>query len=185
MTTNAGLALVSRAADFAARRHVGDRRKGSGAEPYINHLAEVALLLSDATAGGDPVLIASGWLHDTLEDTPTTREELERLFGEEVAALVAEVTDDKSLAPEDRKRLQVERTPHKSTRARMLKIADKTSNLRSITHSPPEFWSRERMSDYVDWGQAVVKGCRGLNTDLEAAFDAAVEAAREAIAGRN
>jgi (p)ppGpp synthase/HD superfamily hydrolase len=179
-----GSLLITRASEFAARAHATQRRKGAAQEPYINHLAEVALLLAEATGGEDAVLIAAGWLHDTLEDTDTEREQLERLFGPEVASVVAEVTDDKALPKVDRKRLQIEKTPGKSTRARMLKIADKTSNLTSIRLSPPSGWDLERRSDYVIWSEAVVAGCRGLNAQLEANFDDAVRQAREILGGR-
>ena len=174
--------LTARAADFAARRHAGQRRKGASAEPYLNHLAEVAFLLAEAS--GDATLVAAGWLHDTVEDTCVTREELEELFGPAVASLVAEVTDDKSLAKAERKRLQVANVGHKSVGARLIKIADKTSNLRSLTSSPPTDWERTRLDEYVTWASEVVQGCRGLNDSLERAFDAAVLEARSAIAGR-
>jgi guanosine-3',5'-bis(diphosphate) 3'-pyrophosphohydrolase len=179
-----GTLLIARAADFAARAHVTQRRKGDAQEPYVNHLCEVALLLAEATGGEDPVLVAAGWLHDTLEDTATEREELEAKFGAEVAAIVAEVTDDKSLKKADRKRLQVETTPKKSLQARMLKIADKTSNLRSMALSPPTGWDLDRRMDYVRWAEAVVEGCRGLNAELETAFDDAGRQAQAAIGKR-
>jgi (p)ppGpp synthase/HD superfamily hydrolase len=173
---------MARAADFAARRHAGQRRKGAAQEPYINHLAEVALLLAETRETPDASLVAAGWLHDTLEDTETTRGELEELFGSHVAALVVEVTDDKSLPKEMRKRLQVEKAASKSPAAREIKIADKTSNLRSLALSPPETWPRERLEAYVAWASSVVDGCRGLNLELEKRFDAAAEHARAAIA---
>jgi (p)ppGpp synthase/HD superfamily hydrolase len=173
------LVQVARAADYAAQRHVGQKRKGERAEPYINHLTEVAALLAEATDGEDAVLLMGGLLHDTLEDTDATYDELERLFGSEVAALVAEVTDDKSLPQKERKRLQVETTPKKSRRAKLLKIADKTSNLRGLITSPPQGWTAERLSDYVDWAEQVVRSCRGLNARLEAAFDSAHAAAKK------
>jgi (p)ppGpp synthase/HD superfamily hydrolase len=176
-----GMILIARAADFAARAHAAQRRKGDAQEPYINHLAEVALLLTEATGGEDAALIAAGWLHDTLEDTATEREELETLFGPDVAALVAEVTDDKSLKKAERKRLQVETAPSKSARARLIKIADKTSNLRAIALSPPAGWDYERRREYVRWAETVVAGCRGLSPMLEAAFDEAAQQARAAI----
>lgn len=179
--SNDGVILIARAADFAARAHAAQRRKGDAQEPYINHLVEVALLLTEATGGTDAILIAAGWLHDTLEDTATEREELETLFGSEVAALVAEVTDDKSLRKAERKRLQVETTPSKSVPARLLKLADKTSNLRAIALSPPAGWDYERRREYVVWAEAVVAGCRGLNAGLEALFDQAGRHASAAI----
>jgi len=174
---NSELVQLTRAADYAARQHLAQRRKGERAEPYINHLTEVATLLAEATDGGDVVLVMGGLLHDTLEDTDSTYEDLVQRFGPEVAALVAEVTDDKSLKKEERKRLQVEKAAGKSSRARMLKIADKTSNLRSLIESPPKGWTEERLRDYVVWAEQVVRSCRGLNARLEALFDAAHETA--------
>jgi (p)ppGpp synthase/HD superfamily hydrolase len=179
-----GIALIARAADFAARRHVEQRRKGASREPYINHLAEVAALLADATEGNDAVLVAAGYLHDTLEDTETSYDELAQLFGPDVAAVVAEVTDDKSLSQAERKRRQVATAGTKSARARLLKIADKTSNLRALTASPPADWDLERVTDYIDWAEQVVDRCRGLNRKLEQVFDAAHTEARAAIAAR-
>ena len=174
------LVLLARAADYAARQHIAQRRKGERAEPYINHLTEVAALLAEATDGSDVVLVMGGLLHDTLEDTDATYEDLEERFGSAVAALVAEVTDDKSLPKEERKRLQIEKTAGKSQRAKLLKLADKTSNLRSLVQSPPAGWSRQRLGDYVVWAGDVVRSCRGLNPRLEAAFDAAhQEASRQ------
>jgi (p)ppGpp synthase/HD superfamily hydrolase len=167
------LVLLARAADYAARRHVAQRRKGSKAEPYINHLIEVATLLAETTGGDDVVLLMGGLLHDTLEDTDATYEDLVERFGPGVAALVAEVTDDKSLPKEERKRLQVETTAKKSRRAKLLKIADKTSNLRGLVLSPPSGWTDQRLRDYVVWAELVVRSCRGLNARLEATFDAA------------
>ena len=172
------VALVSRAADFAAHRHADQQRKGAAREPYVNHLAEVASLLAETMGEPDAALVAAGWLHDTLEDTQTDREELERLFGPRVASLVAEVTDDKSLPKAERKRRQVEAAPHKSAGAKAIKLADKTSNLRSLTASPPEGWERLRIADYIAWAQEVVAGCRGTNAALEDRFDRAVAEAR-------
>jgi (p)ppGpp synthase/HD superfamily hydrolase len=175
---NNDVVKLSQAADYAARQHIAQRRKGERAEPYVNHLTEVAALLAEATDGADLVLVIGGLLHDTIEDTGASRADLEERFGAEVAALVVEVTDDKSLPQEVRKRLQVEATPHKSTRAKLLKIADKTSNLRGLIASPPAGWTRERLRDYVVWAEQVVRSCRGLNPMLEREFDKAYDAAR-------
>src|SRR5882672_5682350 len=123
-----GLRLVSEAADLAARRHSGKARKGRGDEPYINHLAEVANLLAAVTDGADAELVAAGWLHDAIEDTETTREELARTFSARVADLVVEVTDDMSLEKPVRRQKQIADAPHKSPGAKLIKIADKISN---------------------------------------------------------
>ena len=168
--------LVSRAYAFAAERHADQRRKGDGQEPYINHLVEVAALVAAATGGADPNLTAAAVLHDTVEDTKTSYSELEEAFNRDVADLVAEVTDDKSLPKQTRKDRQVANTPKKSPRAKMIKIADKISNLRSLVNSPPGNWPLERKRDYLDWARQVVNGARGVNGWLEDVFD---EAARE------
>jgi (p)ppGpp synthase/HD superfamily hydrolase len=174
--------LVARAADFAARRHSGQRRKGAAREPYLNHLAEVALLLAEARDDPDPSLVAAGWLHDSLEDTPTTRVELETLFGNHVAEIVVEVTDDTSLPAEMRKRQQVDLIARKSPAARQIKIADKVSNLRALAISPPVGWSASRALAYVEFSKNVVDRCCGLNSELERRFAEAESLAREAIA---
>jgi len=164
---------IARALDFAARKHAAQRRKGEAAEPYINHLAEVALLVAEATKGADADHVIAALLHDTIEDQGVRHEELAEAFGIEVADLVQEVTDDKSLPKAKRKALQVKHAPHKSPRARMLKVADKTSNLRSILASPPKDWSTERKREYFEWAAKVVAGCRGVSQWLDARFDEA------------
>ena len=166
-----GILKVARALDYAARKHAGHRRKGEAKEPYINHLAEVACLVAEATDGTDTDLVVAALLHDTIEDTGVTADELASEFGRDVADIVLECTDDKSLPKTERKRLQAETAPQKSERARLLKIADKTSNLRSILSSPPSHWDLARKQAYFEWAASVVAGCRGLNARLEAAFD--------------
>src|SRR5258708_35691980 len=110
MLMSTDLVRLARAADYAAQQHIAQGREGEAAEPYVNHLTEVAALLAEATDGDDVVLLMGGLLHDTLEDTEAPYEDLVQRFGPEVAALVAEVTDDKSVAKEERKRLQIEKT---------------------------------------------------------------------------
>jgi (p)ppGpp synthase/HD superfamily hydrolase len=178
------LALVTRAADFAARAHTAQHRKGLAKEPYVNHLTEVAALLAEAVGDDDADLIAAAYLHDTLEDTATVYEDLVAQFGVEVAKLVAEVTDDKSLQKTERKRLQVETVAKKSARAQLLKIADKTSNLRSLVASPPAGWSKMRLLEYIEWAEAVVSQVRGSNAVLDAAFAAALDTARREISAK-
>jgi (p)ppGpp synthase/HD superfamily hydrolase len=176
-----GLILVSRAADFAARAHVDQHRKGLAQEPYVNHLAEVAGLLAQATMGADATLVAVGWLHDTVEDTPVTMEDLDEAFGTEIARLVGELTDNKSLPKLDRKRLQVERMGVSSPRAQLVKFADKTSNIRALVRTPPAGWDRARLVDYVDWGEAVIARATVRDTFLETVFRDAVAQARAAF----
>src|ERR1019366_3407964 len=149
---------VLKAAHFAAQKHAGQRRKGAAAEPYINHLLEVAELVASALAGPDTNLVIAALLHDTVEDTGTTKEELAETFGSDVADLVMEVTDDKSLPKAERKRLQIVHASQISVRAQVIKLADKISNLRGILASPPADWSVERKRDYFEWAKRVVDG---------------------------
>ena len=175
------LRLVSEAAEVAARCHNGMARKGRGDEPYINHLAEVANLLAAATDGADPELVAAGWLHDAVEDGGTTTEELAQRFSERVASLVVEVTDDMNLPKSERRRLQVIDAPHKSPDAKLIKIADKISNIRARIFPGQTAEQREDLREYTDWAEQVVAGCRGANAFLDKAFDDAVAQARSTL----
>jgi (p)ppGpp synthase/HD superfamily hydrolase len=176
----AGLLRVLRAAEMAARWHVAQRRKGDAQEPYINHLLEVAQLVGEATAGRDPELVIAALLHDAIEDCEIAPATIEAEFGADVRALVQAVTDDKTLPKATRKQLQVDHAPGKPRRAKLLKLADKTSNLRAMAESPPASWPVARRLDYVAWARAVVAGIRGTHAGLEAQFDAAAEAAERA-----
>src|SRR2546428_5425663 len=176
---------VLRAADAAARWHVHQRRKGAAAEPYVNHLLEVAMLVAEATDGKDPELVIAALLHDAIEDQEVPRAVIAQAFGNGVAKLVEEVTDDKKLAKEERKRLQVEHAHKKSPRAKILKLADKTSNLRALAASPPPRWSVKRRLEYVEWARKVSQGLTGVSQWLEQEFEqAAKEAERSTVLPR-
>lgn len=164
---------LTKAYHFAAVKHVNQRRKGDAAEPYVNHVIEVAHLVVTATGGTDIELAMAAVLHDTVEDTTTTFADLERDFGQRVADLVREVTDDKTLDKTERKRLQIQHAAHASTGAKIIKLADKTANLHALAVSPPVTWPAERVAEYVAWAKRVVDGCRGSNAWLEAQFDEA------------
>ena len=174
---------IVRAASFAAKKHSGQRRKGSRGEPYINHPLEVANLVVNVGGLDDEDVVAAALLHDTVEDCDVTLEEITDLFGQAVAGYVRELTDDMSMPKAERKRLQVEHAPHMSLGAKQIKLADKISNIRDITISPPEDWSAERRREYVEWGRRVVEGLKGANAQLEKLFEETAAAADEAIAG--
>ncbi len=164
-------ALVLQALQFAALKHRDQRRKDEMASPYVNHLIAVANLLANVGEVTDPVTLMGGILHDTLEDTQTTPDELEATFGPAVRQVVQEVTDDKSLPKVERKRLQIEHAPHLSIHARQIKLADKISNVQDIIISPPKDWPLDRRQEYLAWTEQVVAGCRGANPALEALYD--------------
>jgi len=165
------IGLLLQAITFAASKHRDQRRKDSHASPYINHPLQVAELLWRVGQVRDPHILVAAVLHDTLEDTHTTPNELEEGFGPQVLALVQEVSDDKRLPKAVRKRLQIENASRITLPAQALKIADKICNIRDITHNPPVDWSPERKQEYLDWASQVVNGLRGANSRLEALFD--------------
>lgn len=149
------LDLIERAERFARVCHSGQCRKGAAKEPYTIHLEEVSSLV--ATWGGSDEAIAAAWLHDTVEDCPpTSHEDLVAEFGERIAGLVAELTDDKTLPKPERKELQIANATKKTPEAALVKLADKTSNVGAIAESPPEGWSLARRLQYIAWAEKVV-----------------------------
>jgi guanosine-3',5'-bis(diphosphate) 3'-pyrophosphohydrolase len=163
--------LVIRALYFAAEKHVHQRRKGEDRIPYINHPIAVAEILWRVGEVRDPAVLAGALLHDTIEDTDTRPEEIEAEFGTEILALVLEMTDNKSLPKSERKQMQIDHAPTLSPNARLIKLADKTHNIQSLTDSPPEGWSDEWKRNYLAWARSVVEQIRGANPALEAYFD--------------
>ena len=169
------------AASFAAQKHKEQTRKGSDAQPYINHPLEVANILANIGDVEDVDILTAAILHDTIEDTETTADELAKLFGERVTGFVLEVTDDKSLKDTVRKQLQIEHAPHLTKEAKQIKLADKISNIREVSENPPADWDRDRRRKYVEWGVAVAAGLRGSNAKLEKYFDDVVSMALQSF----
>jgi len=169
----ADLTTILRASVFAAHKHRNQRRKDVDASPYINHPLMLAHVLSAEGGVSDAATLCAALLHDTIEDTDTQADEVAREFGDEIATLVMEVTDDRTLAKAERKRLQIEHAATISDKAKRVKLADKISNLRDVAHSPPAGWSLERRREYFDWAKAVVDRLRGVDARLEAVFDEA------------
>lgn len=158
---------------FAAERHKNQRRKDVEASPYINHPIALAHLLASVGGVDDPVILQEAVLHDTIEDTETTAEELRERFGDEVTSIVLEVTDDKMLSKRRRKELQVEQAPYKSKGAALIKLADKTCNLRDIVNAPPADWPLAQRQAYFDWARQVVDSLPKVSTPMLRAFEEA------------
>ena len=177
-----GTRLVLEAAVFAADKH-RDQKRRDNRTPYINHPLTVADILTRVGKVTDPQVLAAALLHDTIEDTNTTPGELSTAFGERVLSLVLECSDDKTLPQEERKRLQVEHAPAKSTDAKMIKIADKVSNLTDLVDSPPADWSHERKLNYLKWSKEVFCGLKGVNQALDELFEATSKRAEKAFQG--
>lgn len=164
------LNFVFHALHFAAGKHRNQRRKGADAAPYINHPIGMVNLLWNEAGVHDFAVITAALLHDTVEDTDTTFAELTEKFGAEVSDLVAEVTDDKSLPQKERKQQQIDHAPHLSPKAKLVKLADKISNLRDVSSTPPD-WTMERKRDYFTWAKQVIDPIRGTHPKLEEIFD--------------
>jgi len=172
MPSENALQLIIRATSFAGHKHRRQRRKDHEASPYVNHPIALAHVLASEAGIDDPIVLSAALLHDTIEDTCTSGGELEKEFGKEIASIVVEVTDNKSLLKEERKRLQVEHAANVSSNAKLVKLADKICNLRDIQSNPPADWSIERKREYFDWAKKVIDQVRGVHPRLEALFDA-------------
>lgn len=167
-----GLPLIFEALDFAAHKHKDQRRKDADASPYINHSIAVAKILSVKGRIEEVTTLCAAILHDTLEDTETTAEELAARFGTVICSIVQEVTDDQQLPKIERKRLQVQQAKLISPRAQLVELADKIANLRDMADAPPAQWNLERRREYFDWAKSVIDEIRGRHKGLERLFDA-------------
>ena len=179
-----GLSTAARllaAANFSAERHRDQRRKGARSTPYVNHPLEVAERIVRVGGVDDLDVLVAAILHDTIEDTDTTADEIVDHFGATVAALVLEVTDDKSLTSTERKRLEIEHAPHLTRGAKLIKLADKISNVADTETNPPSSWSRQRRREYLDFAEQIAIGCRGVNAALDAEFGRVLAQARDRI----
>ncbi|HNZ10841.1 MAG: Bifunctional (p)ppGpp synthase/hydrolase relA [Deltaproteobacteria bacterium ADurb.Bin151] len=179
------LAFLLKALYFSAQKHRHQRRKDTAASPFINHPIEVAHLLWTVGEVSDATTITAAILHDTIEDTDTTCEEISMQFGNEVLGLVLEVSDDKNLPKQERKRKQIVHSPHLSRKAKLIKLADKISNVHDIAFAPPDHWSLQRRIEYLQWAEDVVAGLRGINKNLEKHFDETLAAARQRLNEEN
>ena len=167
------LSLLVKATAFAAEKHKDQRRKDDAGSPYINHPVALADVLVHEGGVTDLPTIVAALLHDTIEDTETTADEIESHFGVTVRTVVEEVSDDKSLGKQACKQMQIDKAPHLSTRARAVKLADKICNLRDVVVNPPAGWELERRQAYFDWAKCVVDRLRGEHAVLEELFDQA------------
>lgn len=172
---------VIEAAAFAAQAHRNQRRKDTELTPYINHPLTLMQILATEAGVDDPDALCAAALHDYLEDCcggtgqPTVQEGkdlLHQRFGEQVLVYVVAVTDDKTLPKAERKQLQVEHAAHAPRGAKLVKLADKTANLRDIIATPPATWDLQRRQNYFDWAATVIAQVRGTHAGLESLFDA-------------
>ena len=179
MNDSAGILL--KAMRFSAVKHRDQRRKDIPESPYINHPIQVAETLWEVGDVREAATLAAAILHDTIEDTTASPEEIRANFGEEILALVLEVSDDKDLPKPERKRMQIEHAPHLSPAAKLIKLADKICNLGDVLHSPPPDWSHQRRREYLLWTEQVVAGLRGTNPALEKQYDETLEAGKRIL----
>lgn len=170
MSMNNELCLVLRAAFFSGEKHKDQRRRDAAETPYINHPLEVAHILMEEGGVTDATTLAAALLHDTIEDTNTTREELLMVFGREVAELVVELTDLKTTAPEDKKRRELAHAYTLSDKAKRIKLADKTANIRDLATMPPANWDLERTVAYFDFAAKIVEATGDASPELVSVF---------------
>jgi guanosine-3',5'-bis(diphosphate) 3'-pyrophosphohydrolase len=172
------LKLIFEALLFTAEKHKDQRRKGDGAAPYINHPIAVAYYLTRYCDVVDAEVVIAAVLHDTLEDTDATPQEIEKRFGPEVLRLVKEVTDDKNLPRDVRRNLQVKTVGERSSGAKLIRLADKISNVTDLTKTPPPGWDEKTRIDYLDWTEKVIRRIKGVNSCLEQLYDERLKSAR-------
>ncbi|XP_073984679.1 metazoan SpoT homolog-1 isoform X2 [Rhodnius prolixus] len=157
--------------NFCAMKHKDQRRKDVESTPYINHPIGVACILTEEAGITDPNVIMAALLHDTVEDTNTTFQEIEMMFGPKIKSIVEEVTDDKNLAAPVRKQLQIDHAKSSTYEAKLVKLADKLYNLRDLNRSTPVGWSEKRVTEYFEWSAKVVNNLRGTNKSIEDKLD--------------
>jgi len=162
--------LILQAVEFAAHKHKDQRRKDEHASPYINHPVKVALVIAEIGGIKDSEVLAAAILHDTIEDTDTTAEELEQQFGKKIRNMVEEVSDDMSIPKTKRKQKQVDHAPHISTGATLVKLGDKICNVVDLIDAPPANWNSDRKTEYLEWAVKVIKSCKPVNKSLETHF---------------
>ena len=173
--------LILKAANFAAQKHRDQRRKDKDISPYINHPISVAKIISEIGNVEDPEVLSAALLHDTLEDTKTTPEELIDNFGERVCSLVQEVTDDITLPKLERKQRQIDHAKEISGDAALIKLGDKISNVTDITKTAPTNWDSRRRLEYFEWAEKVINNCPRVNTSLEKYFKDSIQKGREKL----
>ncbi|MGC1377904.1 MAG: HD domain-containing protein [Anaerolineales bacterium] len=173
--------ILLKAMRFSAVKHRDQRRKDFPRSPYINHPIQVAEMLWEIGGVRDVATLSAAILHDTIEDTTASPDEIRAHFGEEILNLVLELTDDRNLSKPERKRLQIEHAPHSSPAAKLIKLADKTCNLGDILHSPAPDWSLQRRQEYLLWTEQVVAGLRGTSPALERQYDDYLEAGKRIL----
>jgi guanosine-3',5'-bis(diphosphate) 3'-pyrophosphohydrolase len=176
------ISLLLKSLRFSADKHRNQRRKDEQTSPYINHPIEVVDTMWRVGQVRQIPTLAAAVLHDTIEDTSATSDEIRSLFGDEVLELVLEVSDDKNLPRQARKQLQIEHAPFITDAAKQIKLADKICNVYDLSHSPPKDWSLQRLKEYLDWSEKVVAGLRGANLALEALFDEVLRDAKNSLA---
>ncbi|SVD33343.1 uncharacterized protein METZ01_LOCUS386197 [marine metagenome] len=173
--------LIEKALQFATEKHQDQTRQDKAKSPYIVHPISVRHILSDIGGVEDPEVLAAALLHDTLEDTKTTKRELIENFGERVCQLVREVSDDKTLPKQERKQLQIDHAKKLSEGATLIKLGDKIANVTDITNTPPTNWDTKRRKEYIYWAEQVINNCPKVNKALEDYFKVIIQKAREIL----
>lgn len=162
---------IFKALQYASIKHKGQIRKGRDRAAYINHPIAVANTIINVGKIEDENTIIAALLHDVIEDTDTTEQDISEAFNSEIAQIVLEVSDDKHLSIEERKALQIKNAPHLSDEAKIIRVADKICNIRDVIDFPPITWNKKRKIIYLNWTRNIVDQIRNTNISLETLFD--------------
>jgi (p)ppGpp synthase/HD superfamily hydrolase len=165
------LHLIFRALSYAAQQHATHKRKGREALPYINHPIKVSTIITQYVPDASNELIAAAVLHDVVEDSETTVEDLKNMFGATIASIVEEVSDDKFLPKKEAKQKQIQNAPHLSHNAKLIRICDKIANVRDICgEDVPNDWDYKTKIEYLNWAEEVVNAMGKFHDELEFTF---------------
>ena len=164
--------IIEKAKTLATQKHAHLRMYNAARSPVILHIAEVASYTEQY--GGTEDMIAAAWLHDIVEDTDTSLEDIDALFGPGIAAMVDGLTDPPHFAPlplTSRKAMQAERVKEKSNSIKLIKICDQLSNVLRLVNDPPTDGDERIQFEYISGARKITQNCRGINAELDALFD--------------
>ncbi|MFZ9848658.1 MAG: HD domain-containing protein [Flavobacteriales bacterium] len=166
----ANLQLLFKALNYSAEQHKAQRRKGMESVPYINHPIKVTNIITQFIPDASDDLICAAILHDVVEDTDATIDDIKNKFGDAIASIVQEVTDDKSISKAESRRKQIENAPKLSYNAKIIRVCDKISNVRDICGENIPDWDYKTKIEYLNWAEQVVYALDKFHEELQFAF---------------
>jgi len=157
------------AAIFATEKHKSQVRSNEKKTPYIIHPIEVADLVMKIGHVYDKDVLITALLHDVMDDTQTTYEQITSLYGTKVSSYLEEMTSKQGLSLKEQKKQQIMQAFRQNPSVAIIKLSDKLSNLKTLATSPPPSWSRDRIDQYFQWAQTVIENLPESNQLLKKA----------------